>query len=91
MHDSFLDKAPGYFGQALSLSGENDSHASIPGTESLSRFATAVTVSAWVFAETAPDNFIVVVSRQIDTIKHPDQFFKKIMCIDEILFYGHLR
>ena len=67
--------APGLIGQALALSGEDDAHVSIPGTESLSRFNMDVTVSAWVFAATAPDDFIVVVSRQIGTILHPDQFY----------------
>jgi len=65
----------GRFGQALRLSGDNNSHVSIPATASLGKFSDQITVSAWVLPSRAPKDYRVVVSRQIGTLMHPDQFY----------------
>ncbi len=60
---------------ALKLLGRDDSHVSIPATPSLNNFTDKMTISAWVMPETPPDGFVVVASRQIKALKHPDQFY----------------
>jgi len=67
--------APGRTDEALDLKGSDDSHASIPATASLGKFTDQITVSAWVFPRERPGGFIVVASRQIGTLQHPDQFY----------------
>jgi hypothetical protein len=57
------------------LSGNNDSHVSIPASPSLDDFTNQMTVTAWVFPHVAPQGFLVVASRQVSTILHPDQFY----------------
>ncbi len=66
---------PARFGRALKLSGGNDSHVSIPATESLGKFSDKITVTAWVLPAALPTDYRVVVSRQIGTLLHPDQFY----------------
>ncbi|MEO8667887.1 MAG: LamG domain-containing protein [Bauldia sp.] len=63
------------FGQALKLKGDNNSHVSIPATQSLAAFSDEITVTAWVLPRVVPTDYRVVVSRQIGTLKHPDQFY----------------
>jgi hypothetical protein len=65
----------GKYGQAVQLSGVNDSHVSIPASQSLDSFTNQITVTAWVFPEVAPEGFKVIASRQIGTLLHPDQFY----------------
>lgn len=66
---------PGRFGQALTLGGDNDSHVSIPATQSLGKFSDQITVSAWVRPKALPKDYRAVVSRQIGALLHPDQFY----------------
>lgn len=61
--------------QALEVSGDNDSHASIPASPSLDEFTDKITVSAWVLPRVPPPDYRVVVSRQIGVLPHPDQFY----------------
>lgn len=68
-------RGPGIYGQALLLAGRDDSHASIPGSTSLNGLADRLTVMAWAYPNTPPDGFRVLVSRQIGTLLHPDQFY----------------
>ncbi len=68
--------APGRAGQALSLSGTNDSHVSIPASESLNNVGDALTVTAWAFPTAPiPDLHIVIAQRAVDGLNHPDQFY----------------
>ena len=68
-------RGDGLYGGAVALIGRDDSHVSIPGSPSLNDIGEQVTVSAWVFPNVAPDGFVVVVSRQVGTLLHPDQFY----------------
>lgn len=68
-------RSEGKYGQALALTGSDDSHVSIPGSTSLNSFTDQLTVVAWVFPNVLPDEFNVVVSRQVGTLLHPDQFY----------------
>lgn len=65
----------GIYGRAVELRGRDDSHVSIPGSVSLNSLTDQITVTAWVFPNVAPEGFKVIVSRQIDTVLHPDQFY----------------
>ena len=67
--------APGRYGQALKLSGDNNSHVSIPASQSLDNFTDKITVTAWVFPERPLNDYKVIVSRQIGVLGHPDQFY----------------
>ena len=68
-------RSEGKYGQALALTGSDDSHVSIPSSASLNSFTDQITVMAWVFPNVPPDEFNVVVSRQVGTLLHPDQFY----------------
>lgn len=68
-------RSEGKYGKAVELSGRDDSHVSIPGSVSLNSLTDKITVTAWVFPTVAPEGFKVVVSRQIGTVLHPDQFY----------------
>ncbi len=68
-------RGAGRYGGAAELSGGNDSHVSIPASPSLDNFTNQITVTAWVFPEVSLDGFVVVASRQIGAILHPDQFY----------------
>jgi hypothetical protein len=68
-------RSDGKYGQAVKLSGNNNSHVSIPGSVSLNDFTNQITVTAWVFPNVSPTGFKVAVSRQIGTLLHPDQFY----------------
>lgn len=65
----------GVYGGAVSLSGRDDSHVSIPGSPSLNGITDQLTVTAWVFPTVPPEGFKVAVSRQVGTLLHPDQFY----------------
>ena len=65
----------GRYGDAVQLSGNNDSHVSIPASQSLNDFTNQITVTAWVFPDVAPQGFLVVASRQVGAVLHPDQFY----------------
>ena len=84
----------GRYGDAAQLSGNNDSHVSIPASESLDDFTDQITVTAWIFPRVAPQGFLAVASRQISTILHPDQFylgFGPDLAVDgEMRFKWHL-
>ncbi|MEC4814385.1 MAG: LamG domain-containing protein [Scytonema sp. PMC 1069.18] len=68
-------RSDGKYGKAVELSGSDDSHISIPGSLSLNSLTDQITVTAWVFPSVAPSGFKVIVSRQIGTVLHPDQFY----------------
>ncbi|MDJ0676803.1 MAG: LamG domain-containing protein [Calothrix sp. MO_167.B42] len=68
-------RTEGKYGQALALTGNDNSHVSIPGSTSLNSFTDQITVTAWVFPNVPPEGFKVVVSRQVGTLLHPDQFY----------------
>ncbi|RKT47467.1 glucose/sorbosone dehydrogenase [Thiocapsa rosea] len=65
----------GRYGQAVALSGNNDSHVSVPGSSTLNAFTDQITISAWAFPTQPISGFVAVVNRQIGTIAHPDQFY----------------
>ncbi|MBD2410097.1 hypothetical protein FACHB389_08865 [Nostoc calcicola FACHB-389] len=65
----------GVSGQALEVSGKNNSSASIPASASLNSMTNQITVSAWVRPNVQPVGFQVAVNRQIGTLLHPDQFY----------------
>jgi hypothetical protein len=65
----------GIYGKAVELRGRDDSHVSIPGSASLNSLTDQVSVTAWAFPNVAPDGFKVIVSRQVGTLLHPDQFY----------------
>ncbi len=68
--------APGRIGNALSLSGLNDSHVRVPASESLNDVTDAITVMAWVFPTAPiPSRFITIAQRQVGDVTHPDQFY----------------
>jgi Concanavalin A-like lectin/glucanases superfamily len=68
-------RGAGKYGQAVALTGSDNSHVSIPSSASLNSFVDQITVMAWVFPSVLPDEFNVVVSRQVETLLHPDQFY----------------
>lgn len=68
-------RSDGSSGNAIDLKGRDDSHVSIPGSTSLNDFTDEITVTAWVFPKVTPEGFVVIVSRQIGTVLHPDQFY----------------
>ena len=65
----------GIYGRAVVLAGADNSHVSIPGSESLNSITDQLTVTAWVFPSVTPKGFRVVVSRQVRELLHPDQFY----------------
>ena len=77
-------------GKAISLTGVDDSHGSIPVSESLNSYTDQFTVSAWVFPTVPPDDFNPVVSRQTLDVAHPDQFFLGFGPQDGIQYKWHL-
>ena len=83
-------KEEGKSGNAVSLTGSDDSHASIPASESLNSYTDQFTVTAWVFPTVPPDDFNPVVSRQTGTLAHPDQFFLGFGPQDGIQYKWHL-
>lgn len=68
-------RSDGIYGKAVELRGSDDSHISIPASVSLNNLNSQITVTAWVFPNVAPEGFKVVVSRQVSTLLHPDQFY----------------
>ncbi|MBD3884859.1 LamG domain-containing protein [Phormidium tenue FACHB-886] len=68
-------RSDGIYGKAVELRGSNNSHISIPGSVSLNNLNAQITVTAWVFPNVAPEGFKVIVSRQVGTLLHPDQFY----------------
>jgi hypothetical protein len=70
-------RTEGRFGGALTFSGSNNSHASVPRRPNSSLFdiADQMTVSVWVYPTSLPDGFRAVVQSQIGTLVHPDQFY----------------
>jgi len=68
-------RSDGIYGRAVELKGIDDSHVSIPGSVSLNNLTDQITVAAWVFPNVAPVGFKVIVSRQVGTVLHPDQFY----------------
>lgn len=68
-------RSDGIYGEAVELRGSDDSHINVPGSVSLNSLTDQITVTAWVFPNVAPQGFKVVVSRQVGTVLHPDQFY----------------
>lgn len=62
-------------GQAVFLTGQDDSHVTIPDYPALNRLQDHLTVAAWVFPFEQPQGYKVVVSRQVGELLHPDQFY----------------
>ena len=83
-------RSEGLFGNAISLTGSDNSHASIPATTSLNSYTDQITVTAWAFPTAAPDDFIPIVSRQVGNIAHPDQFYLGFGPQDGIQYKWHL-
>lgn len=77
----------GRHGQALKLRGFGNSHVSIPASQSLADFTDQITVSAWVYPESPPKDFRVIVSRQIGALLHPDQFYLGFGLLDGRVHY----
>lgn len=65
----------GVYGRAVSLTGADNSHVSVPASASLNAMSMDLTVAAWVFPQVMPDGFRVAVSRQVGDVLHPDQFY----------------
>jgi Domain of unknown function (DUF4347)/Legume lectin domain/Concanavalin A-like lectin/glucanases superfamily len=68
-------RTAGIYGQALQVSGKNNSHTTIPASASLNSITNQLTVSAWVRPNGQPVSYQAVVNRQIGTLLHPDQFY----------------
>ncbi len=62
-------------GHVLKVTGDNNSHFTVPASPSLAKFDDQITVTAWVFPETPVEDYRVIASRQIGTLQHPDQFY----------------
>ncbi|MBW4629305.1 MAG: LamG domain-containing protein [Brasilonema octagenarum HA4186-MV1] len=80
-------RSDGRYGKAVELSGSDDSHVSIPGSASLNSLVDQITVTAWVFPNVAPVGFKVVVSRQVGTLLHPDQFYLGFGPKNDVMHY----
>jgi hypothetical protein len=76
-HGRLINAQPGTgdFKGSVELSGANDSHVSVPGSETLNSIVSQITVTARLFPRTLGQGFTVAVSRQIGTLLHPDQFY----------------
>ncbi len=83
-------RGTGISGNAISLTGADDSHGSIPASPSLNSYTDQFTVSAWVFPTVPPDDFNPVVSRQTLNVAHPDQFFLGFGPQEGIQYKWHL-
>lgn len=68
-------RGDGAFKGTIDLSGGDDSHVSIPSTNALNTVRSQVTVAARVFPRALREGFTAVVSRQIGSLLHPDQFY----------------
>jgi hypothetical protein len=68
-------RGDGAFKGTIELSGGDDSHASIPSSDTLNTVESQITVAASVFPLTLRQGFTVVVSRQVENLLHPDQFY----------------
>ena len=79
--------APGRYGRAVRLDGDDDAHVSIPASQSLNDFSDQITVSAWVLPHSPPEGFVVVASRQIEALQHPDQFYLGFGLKDGVTHY----
>ena len=83
-------RGEGKTGNAISLTGSDDSHASIPASASLNSYTDQFTVTAWVFPTVPPDDFNPVVARQTLNVAHPDQFYLGFGPQDGIQYKWHL-
>ena len=80
----------GISGNALSVTGSDDSHGTIPASPSLNSYTDQFTVTTWVFPTEPPDDFNPVVSRQTLNVAHPDQFYLGFGPQDGIQYKWHL-
>lgn len=76
-HGSLMNASGGAgpFNGSIDLKGRDDSHGTIPTSQSLRDFKSAMTATILLYARSLRLEYLVGVTRQIGNLLHPDQFY----------------